>query len=58
MQINGWDVVPLIQKKTKKSLVIRKLLIMNETIFDDTMKIYVNNGCKLVCIKKFVELFW
>ena len=52
MQINGWDVVPLIQKKSKKSLVIRKLLIMNETIFDDTMKIYVNNGCKLVCIKK------
>ena len=52
MQINGWDVVPLMQKNTKKSWMIRKLLIMNETIFADTTKIYVNNGCKLLCIKK------
>jgi len=25
---------------------------MNETIFDDMTKTYVNNGCKLLCMKK------
>lgn len=33
MQINGWYVVPFVQKNTKKSKIVLKVLIMNETIF-------------------------
>ena len=32
MQINGGYVVPFVQKNTKKSKIVLKVLIMNETI--------------------------